>query len=65
MFNLSVQNDTYNVQMICRACEWKSAWMQECHWAHHIFRLDNTLPKVFWHSYSPSDMLKKPVCQDE
>ncbi|KAG9312769.1 hypothetical protein JVU11DRAFT_7206 [Chiua virens] len=57
-FDFYVQNDGYDVRMTCRACGWKSAWVKERHWGHHVFRLDNTLPTVFWHSYPPSDALK-------
>ncbi|KAG9312768.1 hypothetical protein JVU11DRAFT_7205 [Chiua virens] len=56
-FDFYVQNDGYDVRMTCRACGWKSAWVKERHWGHHVFRLDNTLPTVFWHSYPPSEAL--------
>lgn len=31
---------------------------EEQHWKEHIFRLNSTLPKIFWHSSPPSEALQ-------
>ncbi|KAI9568139.1 hypothetical protein HD554DRAFT_2172537 [Boletus coccyginus] len=57
-FDFYVNNNNFDVRMRCRACGWVSAWVKERHWKEHVFRLDSTLPKVFWHSYPPSHALQ-------
>ena len=53
-----IQNSRYDVRMTCRLCHWQSAWVKEDAWKHHIFRMDTTLPNIFWHSYPPLNSLR-------
>jgi hypothetical protein len=53
-----VQNDNYEVRMTCRFCGWRSEWVKEQDWKTSVFKLDRTLPNVFWHSYPASQSLQ-------
>ncbi|KAF8124456.1 hypothetical protein EV363DRAFT_1178020, partial [Boletus edulis] len=53
-----VQNDGYGVRMACRWCGWRSVWVKEKDWKAYVFRMDSSLPNVFWHSYPPSYSLQ-------
>ena len=46
-----VQSSAFDIRMTCRCCGWQSAWVKERHWKNFVFRLDRTLPNVFWHDY--------------
>lgn len=54
-----VRSDIFDVRMTCRYCRWTSAWVKQPHWKDHVFRLDSTLPNVFWHDYPPSKSLQQ------
>lgn len=49
--DLYVQSNDFDVRMNCRSCGWLSVWVKERHWKNRVFRLDRTLPNVFWHDY--------------
>jgi hypothetical protein len=56
--NFFVQNDNYDVHMTCRFCGWRSEWVKEQDGKTSVFKLDRTLPNMFWHSYPASQLLQ-------
>lgn len=56
--DFAMQNSDFDVRTSCRCCGWKSAWVKERHWKRCLFRLDRTLPNVFWHEYPASKALE-------
>lgn len=53
-----VQSKECDVRMTCRFCGWTSAWVKEKDWKGEVFKVDRTLPNVFWHAYPASHSLQ-------
>lgn len=54
-----VKNDGYAVRVTCRFCGWRSEWVDDNHLANRgVFKVDRSLPNVFWHPYPPPPSLQ-------
>lgn len=56
--DFTVKSKELDVRIQCMACRWKSAWVKEKDIRNVLFKIDKTLPKIFWHHHPPTPALK-------
>lgn len=57
-YNFAIWHNTSRVKMVCRLCKWESVVLKESNIRGLLFRLNSTVPVVFWHKYPASEELQ-------